>query len=127
MLTSNPPEKQAWKTACTNLWGERWSPSLANVLGISSRTVDCWKSGVVDIPAPLAADLVQLAASTSTPRVYGEMLRQVSHGRDVDTLTNILAKIRADDPLSRLQSKLRRQVFVARRSREDAQTATPAV
>jgi len=127
MQTSNPSEKSDWQPACVDLWGERWSPSLADVLGVSTRTIDFWRAGEVDIPEALAADLVRLAACTSTPRIYGDMLRQVSRGRDLDTLTNILAKIRADDPLSQLQSKLRRQAFVARRSRDDVQTAAPAL
>jgi len=127
MPLPTPPVGTSWKAACADLWGERWVPSLADVLCIASRTVERWKSGDVEIPASLASDIVQLAASTTAPRVYGEMLRQVSCGRDLDTLTHILAKMREDDPLSRLQSKLRPHVFVSRRSREDVQTAAPAL
>jgi len=36
------------------LFGPRWQTSLAKAIGVSARTMRCWKAGLVPIPPPAA-------------------------------------------------------------------------
>lgn len=76
-----------WKNTCEALWGDDWIAPLSEVLRVNRRTVERWKSGEIEPPQSIVAELVRLPRIGSAQRAYGTMLRRLSRGetlRDIE-------------------------------------------
>jgi hypothetical protein len=80
-----------WQLVCKGLWGPDWIAPLAEVLGVNRRTVERWKSGTVEIPGDVVAELARLPRLGSATRAYGEVLRRLARGETVEDLEQDLA------------------------------------
>lgn len=78
-----------WRDACVRLWGEHWMAPLADVLGVSRRTVERWNKGDVQIPAETEHDIANIGPSSEEPiesRAYGELLRRHAKGESLSEI-----------------------------------------
>ena len=80
-----------WQDACEALWGDDWIAPLSEVLAVNRRTVERWKSGEIDMPAHIAAELVKLPRLGSATRAYGETLRRLAGGETMDAIEQWIA------------------------------------
>lgn len=93
----------SWQAACEAMWGDEWIAPLSEVLAVNRRTVERWKSGEVEIPKHIAAELIKIPRIGSAMRAYGEILRRLARGETMeDVETSIadqrraIARVRAD-------------------------------
>jgi len=81
----------SWQDACHALWGDNWIAPLSEVLAVNRRTVERWRSGEVQIPRHIEADLIRLPRLGSATRAYGDILRRLARGETVDEISAWLA------------------------------------
>lgn len=95
-----------WRKACTRLWGADWIAPLADVLGVSRRTIERWKAETIPIPERIRRDLIDLVIEidaaadghNETMRVYGSILRRLANGESPDDIRGwILDHVQALD------------------------------
>lgn len=106
---SNPD----WQAACVRLWGEDWIAPLSEVLGVSRRTVERWRSGESPISQQLVDEIVAASMMAGNEaRLYGAFARRLANGeRTLDLAAWLVAQRRTldliysdlDDPDSLLQ------------------------
>jgi len=89
-----------WKRACEQLWGEDWIAPLADVLGVSRRTIERWKAGQMRIPSSIAEDLVSLtstlpASEVQLNRAFGSLLRRAARGEEPEDIDHWIDTVRA--------------------------------
>lgn len=92
-----------WQSSCEALWGDDWIAPLSEVLAVNRRTVERWKSGDVEIPEHIAAELIRIPRIGSAQRAYGDVLRRLARGESMDDVEQSIAdqkravaRVRAD-------------------------------
>lgn len=83
-----------WRTAAKRMWGDDWIAPLADVLQVSRRTVERWRSGRIPIPEAIARDLASLPDLGQASRSYGSILRRLSTGASVSDIEADIANRR---------------------------------
>lgn len=83
--------EMSWQSACEALWGDDWIAPLSEVLAVNRRTVERWKSGEIDIPRHIAADLNRLPRIGSAQRAYGDTLRRMARGETLSEIEQSIA------------------------------------
>lgn len=69
-----------WQAACVKLWGEDWIAPLSEVLGVSRRTVERWRSGDSPISQQLADEIVAASMTAGNEaRLYGAFARRLAN------------------------------------------------
>lgn len=84
----------SWQDACQSLWGADWIAPLSEVLDVNRRTIERWRSGEVQIPAHIEADLIRLPRLGSATRAYGDILRRLARGETPEDIETWLAEHR---------------------------------